>query len=39
MSDCVQGIEPCKAKGKGIDPKVGLLGCFGLVKDRKERKE
>ena len=40
MSDCVQGIEPCECKGKGHRfQRVGLLGCFSLVKERKERKE
>ena len=40
ISDCMQGIEPCKCKGKGHRfPKVGLLGCFSLVKERRERKE
>jgi predicted Zn-ribbon and HTH transcriptional regulator len=40
MSDCVRGIEPCKCKGKGHRfQRVGLLGCFSLVKKRRERKE
>ena len=40
MSDCVQGIEPCECKGKGHRfRRVGLLGCFSLVKERRERKE
>ena len=40
MSDCVRGIEPCECKGKGHRfQRVGLLGCFSLVKMRRERKE
>jgi ankyrin repeat protein len=41
MSDCVRGIEPCECKGKGHRfRRVGLLGCFSLVKMmRRERKE
>jgi hypothetical protein len=40
MSDCVRGIEPCEWKGKGHRfQRVGLLGCFSLVKKRRERKE
>jgi hypothetical protein len=40
ISDCMQGIEPCECKGKGHRfQRVGLLGCFSLVKERKESKE
>ncbi len=39
MSDCVQGIEPCECKGKGHRfRRVGLLGCFSLVKEKKREK-
>ena len=40
ISDCVRGIEPCECKGKGHRfQRVGFLGCFSLVKKRRERKE